>query len=251
MNVNVWLASTAGAFVEFLELAVIAYAIARSGYPREALWGSIAGIVGIVTISLPFSRFLQLIPLHFLQIAIGSILVVFGLRWAQKSIRRQVKNTRAGWMSDDPLDAEDIVLDDRPTNFNFLNFWIVTKSSLLETLEIVLLTIGLGLASQAWYEAVTGAIAAFILSIILAIVLHNYLRNVPEIFIKLSTGILLSSLGTFWLGKGLEFDWFWEEFSILIILAVYSSIAFAIVQWLRFRSRQLELEVDRELRIKN
>ncbi|MBE9040660.1 hypothetical protein IQ235_07685 [Oscillatoriales cyanobacterium LEGE 11467] len=250
MNVNVWAASAAGSFVEFLELAVIAYAIARSGYPQEALWGSIIGILGIIAISLPFGRVLQTIPLHFLQIAIGSILIVFGLRWMHKSIRRQVKNTRAGWMSENPLSAEDIILDDRSKNFNILNFWIVTKSAILETLEIAILVVTLGLASQAWTEAIGGAIAALLFSIIIVFILHNYLLNIPEVLIKLGAGVFLISLGTFWLGEGFGFDWFFGELSILAIITTYSLIAFAIVQWQKIRSQQLELKFDIELKIK-
>ncbi|MBP0016718.1 MAG: hypothetical protein J7647_04075 [Cyanobacteria bacterium SBLK] len=239
MNVNVLAASAAGSFVEFLELVVIAYAIARSGYVREALWGSVIGILGIAVISFPFSQILQVIPLDILRVAIGSILIIFGLRWTRKSIRRQVQNKRAGWMSDAPLDAEGIILDDETTNFNVLNFWIVTKSALLETLEIAILVITLGLASQSWSEAIGGAIAALLLSIIIIAILHNYLSNIPEVLIKLGAGVLLISLGTFWLGEGLGFDWFFGELSILAIIMTYSLMTVAAIQWQKLDARQV------------
>ncbi|MEM9541676.1 MAG: hypothetical protein AAGA60_19540 [Cyanobacteria bacterium P01_E01_bin.42] len=251
MNINILAASTAGSFVEFLELAVIAYAIARSGYPREAIWGSIVGILGVTIIAFPFGRVLQTIPLYFLQIAIGSILIIFGLRWTRKSIRRQVKNTRAGWMSEDPLHAEGITLDDRSTKFNSLNFWIVTKSALLETLEIVILAIALGSASQAWFEAISGTITALFFSIIIVVILHKYLLNIPEVLIKLGAGILLVSLGTFWLGEGLGFEWFFGELSIIVIVTFYSLTALAIIQWQKLHFQSVDLQSDLELKVKD
>ncbi|MBO9998151.1 MAG: hypothetical protein J7641_03935 [Cyanobacteria bacterium SID2] len=238
MNVNISIAAFGGAFVEFLEIAVIAYAIARSGYPKEAFWGSIVGVLAIASISIPFSQVLEAIPLHFLEIAIGSILVVFGLRWVQKSVLRQASKTRAGWMSENPLESEHIVLDDRTSNFNLLNFWIVTKSSMLEALEVAILIVTLGLASQAWYEATIGAIVALVFSIVLVAILHQYLLNVPEVSIKMGAGILLSALGTFWLGEGLNIEWILGDSIVVVIVGIYSAIAIATIQWLKSRNLQ-------------
>ncbi len=245
MNINIGLASATGSFIEFLEIAVIGYAIARSGYPKEAIWGSIVGIFSISAIALPISRVLETIPLHFLQIAIGLMLIIFGFRWVKKSVRRQVQNTRAAWMSETPLDAEGIILDDRDINFNFLNFWIVTKSAMLETLEIVILVVTLGLASRSWSEVVAGTIAAFLLSIVLVVILNHYLQNVPDVLIKMGAGILLSSLGTFWMGEGLNVEWMFKDATILVILGIYTLITWAIVQWFKYQHRQkMEIAAD-------
>jgi len=52
MNVNwqISIAAMGGAAIDFLEIAVIAYAIARSGYPREAIAAIVAAYSGLIAI---------------------------------------------------------------------------------------------------------------------------------------------------------------------------------------------------------
>jgi Ca2+/H+ antiporter, TMEM165/GDT1 family len=235
MNVNwqILIAALSGAAIDFLEIAVIAYAIARSGYRREAIAGSIFGVLLVGIIAIPFGGVLQSIPLNWLEILVGLTLLWFGWRWVNKSIKRLAKGKRAGWMSDDPLAAEEIVLDEQNLGFNQLNFWVMTKSAILETFEVAILVVTLGLASGAWYESLTGVAIALVFSVLIVTVLHKYLLNVPEVLIKLGSGILLGSLGTFWLGEGLGFDWSFGDFAIAAIVAVYSGLTAIGLWWLR------------------
>jgi Ca2+/H+ antiporter, TMEM165/GDT1 family len=107
MNWSVFLAAGGSASIEFLETAAIAYAIARSGYLREALWGSLAGLTAVAGIAGVFGTGLQAIPLHWLQIGIGTVLLWFGWGWVKKSVLRQVQGKRAGWIADDPLTVDE------------------------------------------------------------------------------------------------------------------------------------------------
>jgi uncharacterized membrane protein len=56
----------------------IAYAIFRSGYGREALSGTIVGLVSIGVVSAILGTGLQQIPVHLLQIGIGIVLLWLG-----------------------------------------------------------------------------------------------------------------------------------------------------------------------------
>ena len=69
------MAAAGSASVEFLETAAIAYAIARSGYRREAIWGTVAGLTVVAMAAITLGSSLQLIPLYLLQILIGSLLL--------------------------------------------------------------------------------------------------------------------------------------------------------------------------------
>ena len=235
MNVNwqILIAAIGGAAIDFLEIAVIAYAIARSGYKREALAGSIFGVSLVGIIAIPFGEILRSIPLNWLEILVGVTLLWFGWRWVNKSIKRLAKGKRAGWMSDDPLTAEEIVLDGQNLGFNQLNFWVMAKSAILETFEVAILVVTLGLASGAWYESLAGTAIALVFSVLIVTVLHKYLLNVPEVLIKLGSGILLGSLGTFWLGEGLGFDWLFGDFAIAAIVTAYSGLSAIGWWWLR------------------
>jgi Ca2+/H+ antiporter, TMEM165/GDT1 family len=232
MNVNwqILIAALGGAAIDFLEIAVIAYAIARSGYPREAVAGSIFGVTIVGIIAIPFGGILRSIPLNWLEILVGVTLLWFGWRWVNKSIKRLAKGKRAGWMSDDPLAAEEIVLDGQNSGFNQLNFWVMAKSAILETFEVAILVVTLGLASGAWYESLAGTAIALVFAIAIVTVLHNYLLNIPEVLIKLGSGLLLAALGTFWLGEGLKIDWWFGEIAIVAIFTAYSGLS-AIVWW--------------------
>lgn len=232
MNWSVFATAMGGATIEFLETAAIAYAIARTGYLWEAIWGCVTGITLVALAAIAFGTSLQLIPLHWLQIVIGIGLIWFGWGWTNKSLRRQMNGQRAGWMADDPLNNEGIILDEQQEGFNKLNFVIMTKSAALEALEVAIVVTTLGLASRAWYEALSATVVALLFSIILVAILHRYLLKVPEVLIKLMAGILLCSLGTFWLGEGLGLSWWFGDLAIVGIVSLYCLIATVVFLWL-------------------
>ncbi|MEM8546183.1 MAG: hypothetical protein AAGF66_19580 [Cyanobacteria bacterium P01_H01_bin.119] len=232
MNWNVALATGGSASLEFLETAVIAYAIARSGYKREAIAGCIVGLSVVALAAIALGTNLQVIPLHWLQIITGAILLWFGWGWAKKAVQRQVNGRRAGWLDNDPLTAEAISLETAQQGFSTTNFLVMAKSAALEAFEIAVIVMTLGLASGAWYEALSAVGLAFVGSVMLVIVLHAYLLKVPDVMIKLGTGILLSALGTFWLGEGWGLEWPLGDWAILGLLGLYSLIAVLAIFWL-------------------
>ncbi|MDZ8237670.1 hypothetical protein [Nostoc sp. ChiQUE01b] len=232
MNIGVFVSALGSASVEFIETAAIAYAIARSGYPREASLGVIVGLSVVSLAAIILGTQLQAIPLELLQIFIGLLLLWFGFGWVKKSVWRQVEGKRAGWVSD-PLTSEGIFLETETTSFNFLNFILMTKSAALEALEVAIIVTTLGLASSAWNESLSGAILAFFLTTAVVTLLHGQLLQVPEILIKLSAGIMLMAFGTFWIGEGLNFKWFFGEITLLILITFYGTISFLVIRWLQ------------------
>ncbi|MGF1568041.1 MAG: COG4280 domain-containing protein [Nodosilinea sp.] len=227
------MAATGSAGVEFLETAAIAYAIARSGYSREAVGGSILGLAIVALAAVLLGQGLTLVSLRWLQVGIGVILLWFGLGWVKKSVRRQVNQQRAGWIGDDPLGAEGITLIPDEAKFSWANFAIMTKSAALEGLEVAVIVVTLGLASGAWFEALGGAATALVLSLLMVILLHPYLVKLPEVLIKLGAGVLLSALGTFWLGEGLGLPWPLGDWAMLALVGLYSLGVAAIIYWQR------------------
>lgn len=232
MNLGVFATVLGSASVEFFETAAIAYAIARSGYPREAIWGSVTGLVAVGTASAVLGKGLQLIPLHLLQILIGLVLLWFGWSWYKKSIIRQARHKRAGWIAD-PLEAEGIHLENQHRQFSRLNFVVMLKSAALETLEVALVVLPLGLASGAWTEAFSGAGLALLLTVGVVAALHGYLVKVPEVLLKLSAGVLLLSYGTFWLGEGIGLNWQIGDWMLLALIGFYSLASVLIIRWLQ------------------
>lgn len=230
------------ASVEFFEVAVIAYAISRSGYRREALWGSLTGLVGVGVLSIAFSSSLQAVPIRWLQLIIGLILLWFGWGWTKKSMLRQAQGKRAGWIGDDPLLAEGIALKGGTQGFSYTNFLIVTKSAALEAFEVALAVVALGLASNAWTEALWGTGLALILTVGSTLLLHGHMQRVPDVVIKLSAGVMLLSFGSFWLGEGLGVEWPGSDLALVALVALYTGLSFSAIRFLeRYKPAQSQL----------
>ncbi len=230
MNGSVFSAALGAASVEFLETAAIAYAIGRSGFPREAWIGTITGFVTVGLGATISGRLLVLVPRSWLQVAVGLLLVWFGAKWAIKSLQRLITGRRAGWIGEDVLVKEHIQLAPQAQGFNWINFLVMAKSAALEALEVALVVVNLGLASQAWAEVLGATAVALVLSGSIVICLHAYLRQIPEVWIKLVSGVLLVSLGTFWFGEGWGWPWWRGDLSIPILVLIYSLLA-ALVLW--------------------
>lgn len=233
MNWSIFLAALGSTSIEFLEVVAIAYAIGSSGYVREAVWGSIVGLIAVLSVAIALGTGLQFLPLQPLQIIIGALLLWFGWGWANKSVRRLATGRRAGWIDDRVLEKEGIVLEQESTGFSKLNFLIMTKSVALEALEIVVIVMTLGLATSAWSEAIAATGLALLLSLVLVVFLHPYLVKLPEVLIKLGAGIMLSAMGTFWLGEGMGVEFPFDEFSILILMTLYTLTAGISVYWFK------------------
>ena len=188
MNWNVAIAAGGGASLDFLEIAVIAYAIARSGYQREAIAGCAAGISSVAIAAVALGSNIQLVPRHWLQRITGAVLLWFGWGWTKKAVVRQATGRRAGWLADDPLEAEAIALEAAPQGFSTANFIVMAKSAALEAFEVAVIAVTLGIASSAWGEVLGAVGVACVGSIVVVAALHAYLAKVPDVLIKLEIG---------------------------------------------------------------
>lgn len=221
MNSGVFIGATLSSGIEFLEIVAIAYALSSTGFRREALLGSVAGIVGVAVAGALLGPALVLFPLRWLQVAAGVVLIYFGWKWIKKSVVRQAAGKRAGWI-ENPLRDKRLETSPSQRGFSYLNFIVMTKCAALETFEAALIVITIGLSSRAWLEALSGASIALALTVGLVISLHGYLRRLPDVFIKLGAGLMLLTLGTFWLLEGLGLRWPLGELSALPLFCLFS-----------------------------
>jgi uncharacterized membrane protein len=232
LNPGVFVGAVCSSGIEFLEIVAIAYALSSTGYRREALFGSITGIVAVTLAGALLGPALVLFPLRWLQVAAGIVLIYFGWKWTRKSVVRQAVGKRAGWI-ENPLKNRALETGNAKAGFSYLNFVVMTKCAALETFEVALIVITIGLSSRAWLEALSGATIALVATIGLVISLHGYLQRLPDVFIKLGAGLMLLTLGTFWLLEGLGFKWPMDELSALPLFCLFllsSCIAIAVVR---------------------
>jgi uncharacterized membrane protein len=220
LNSGIFIGAFLSSGVEFLEIVAIAYALAASGFRREALFGSAVGILGVTLVGTLLGPELMFVPLRWLQIAAGLVLLYFGWNWTKKSVIRHVGGKRAGWIQN-PLGGRILETQNAASRFSYINFAVMTKSAALETFEVALIVITIGLSSMAWVEALSGASLALALTVGLVVVLHGYLQRLPDVLIKLGAGLVLLTLGTYWLVEGLGIKWPMDELSALPLFGLF------------------------------
>ncbi len=193
-----FLTAFSGTAVEFFETVAIAYAILRAGYPREAISATAVGHVLVFIGAIFLWPLHQLIPVFWFRLVAASMLTLMGLYWTEKSLRRSSLGTRPRWVTD-PLGKVGIEPIGSATAFSALVFFVMLKSSVVEAFEILLVVFPIGAATGEWLGIVAGAGLAILLVTFGAILLHGQLKRVPEVRLKLVTGLLLFAIGVSWL----------------------------------------------------
>src|ERR1700756_4912264 len=74
--------------VEAVEALTIVLAVATVRGWRPAGLGALAGLASLALIVVVLGPLLDRVPLHLLQLAIGVLLLLFGMRWLRKAILR-------------------------------------------------------------------------------------------------------------------------------------------------------------------
>ena len=82
------LAAFLASMVEAVEALTIVLAVVTVRGWRPAGLGALAGLMLLVFIVAALGPLLDLVPLHLLQLAIGILLLLFGMRWLRKAILR-------------------------------------------------------------------------------------------------------------------------------------------------------------------
>ena len=221
-----------GSLVEAVEALTIVLAVASVRGWRPAGIGAIAGLVLLVFIVVALGPALDRIPLHLLQLVIGVLLLLFGLRWLRKAILRA-----AGVIA--PHDeaiafaTEMKELRDRARRHETRLDWLAGlasfKAVVLEGLEVAFIVIAVGAGRGLLGAASLGALAACLIVVALGFFVHRPLTRVPENTLKFAVGVLLSAFGVFWIGEGLGVPWPGKDFAIPVFATLFLMVALSAV----------------------
>jgi len=225
-----------GSLVEAVEALTIVLAVATVRGWRPAGLGALAGLGSLALIVLALGPLLGRVPLHVLQLVIGVLLLLFGMRWLRKAI------LRAGGLI--PLhdeafafEAETAELHDQARRQVARLAWLAGlasfKAVLLEGLEVVFIVIAVGAGRGLLVPASLGALAACALVTAAAFAARRPLARVPENTLKFAVGVMLSAFGTFWTGEGLGVPWPGEDLAIIGFAALFLVVALAAVALVR------------------
>jgi uncharacterized membrane protein len=214
------LAAFFASLVECVEALTIVLAVGSVRGWRSALGGSSAALVVLLSIVAVLGPTLARIPLNIIQIAVGALLLLFGLRWLRKAILRAIGVI--------PLHDEAAAFAKETARLRAIGGaggWDMAavaasfQITMLEGIEVVFIVIAIGAGGAGLLlPASLGALAALLLVIVLGLTVHRPLANVPENSLKFVVGVLLSAFGTFWVGEGLAIPWPGGDWAIPVLI---------------------------------
>jgi uncharacterized membrane protein len=204
------IAAFLASLVECVEALTVVLAVGSVRGWRSPLAGVAAALAVLAAIVAAIGPALTRIPLSLVQLVVGAMILLFGLRWLRKAILRA-----AGLI---PLHDEAAAFAKNTAamrggagsgrGWDKLAFAAAFNITMLEGTEVVFIVIALGAGGTGLLlPASLGAVAALVVIAVLGLALHRPLARVPENTLKFIVGVLLSAFGTFWVGEGAGLAW--------------------------------------------
>jgi uncharacterized membrane protein len=231
---SVFVTTFLAAAVEVIEMVIIVVGVGTVRGWRSTWLGAAAGLAVLAVLVLAFGTTLTLVPIRALRLAVGSLLLVFGLQWLRKGISRVSANGFRG------MGARSASADGIPGHgVDWTAFVLSFKGVLLEGLEIALLVVSFGATAEAFPTAILGAAAAFLVIAGAGLLARRVVEHIPRSALQLLVGTLLSSFGTFWAVEGLGVTWPGGDAAILALVGWYLLAAAGYIGRLRQRVGKL------------
>lgn len=234
--------------VEFVEALTVVLAVGTVRGWSGALVGAGSALGALLAIVVILGPALTRIPLADVQLVVGGLLLLFGMRWLRKAILRSagviaLHDEAAAYAKEtESLSRLDRSLRDWDTVAIATAF----KITMLEGLEVIFIVIAVGAGGGGLLvPASAGAIAALLLVVILGVVVHKPLSAIPENTLKFIVGVLLSAFGTFWVGEGLGLTWLGKDWSIPGLVLGFLVVALLAVPLCRNRATSRSLPASR------
>ncbi|MBA4220660.1 MAG: hypothetical protein C0458_08040 [Methylobacterium sp.] len=218
--------------VEVVEAFTIVLAVGTVQGWRPALTGTAAGLGVLGLLVLALGPVLNQVPIQSLQLVIGILLLLFGLRWLRKAILRAAGvialHDEELAFAKETASLTDAVQRDA-TRRNWIAGLVAFKAVVLEGAEVVFIVIAVGAGRGLLWPAALGALAACLLVLVLGFAVHKPLSRVPENTLKFGVGVMLSAFGVFWTGEGLGVAWPGHDAAILVLAAIFLAAGLALI----------------------
>jgi len=228
--------------VEVVEAFTIVLAVATVRGWRVAATGAAGGVVLLALIILIFGPAIDRVPLGLLQIAVGLLLLLFGLRWLRKAVLRAA-GVIALHDEEAAFRKETSELTDRARNRQSRADWLAGlaafKAVVVEGIEVVFIVLAVGAGRGLIGPASLGALAAAALVLLFGALVHRPLARVPENALKFAVAVMLSGFGVFWTGEGLGVRWPGDDLAVLAFVALFLACGLGLVALLRQPSARL------------
>ena len=218
---SVFVTTFLGSAVEAIEMVAIVVGVGATRGWRSTWFGVVAGLAVLVAAVALFGLALGSVPIGPLRLVIGVLLLVFGLQWLRKGIKRVAARSLTGMGIPAVTDSERWV----GPGVDWTAFVLALKGVLLEGVEIAFIVVSIGLAAREMTAAIVGGASALVLIAAAGSAFAAVFNRIPRSVLQLVVGILLTTFGTFWSLEGLGVEWPSGDLSILPLLAFYAVIA--------------------------
>ena len=203
--------------VEAIEMVTIVLGVGATRGWRSTLVGAGAGFLVLAVVVAAFGLALSAVPIGPLRLVVGSLLLVFGLQWFRKGVRRVAARGLAGIQ----VDHEEEEPEWTGEGLDWTAFVLAFKGVLLEGLEVAFIVVSFGASAHQLGVAVIGGVGALVVIGALGAALQGPVRRIPRSLLQLVVGILLTTFGSFWALEGLGVEWPAGDGAILGLLALY------------------------------
>ena len=232
--------------VEAVEALTIVLAAGLTREWKSTFQGMAVALVVLAVITAAIGPAIGYLPLTPLRLVVGALLAIFGLQWLRKAVLRatgyKALHDEASAYLREVAAARDAAVTRRRGVSDWYAFTLAFKGVLLEGLEVVFIVITFGDNQKNIGAAVIGAAAAIIVVTVTGIAVRAPLTKVPENWMKLAVGVMLTSFGTFWGAEGAGARWPGNDAALLVLIPVVAVAAAACILWLR--SRQAAVTVS-------
>jgi len=200
---------------------------------RAPLLGAAAALVSLGALVVFFGELIVThVPESGLKLLVGTLLLLFGLRWLHKAVLRSAGVVA---MHDEERAYQETVgqLREAAAGRDWVGFVLALKGVFLEGLEVVFIVIAVGGTGKSLPVAVAGGVAAMVVVAAVGVAVRHPLAQVPENTLKYAVGVVLTSLGTFWAAEGMGAKWpldFVSIFALVIIYLAASRIAVTLIR---------------------
>jgi len=239
-GISLLIATFLASAVEAVEAFTIVLAVGVTRGWRSTLFGVAAATAVLAVVVAVLGPAVTSIPIQWLRIVVGGLLLVFGLQWLRKAILRA-----AGYKA--MHDEEAAFAEERAAaqaagragaGFDPYAFTVAFKGVLLEGLEVAFIVVTFGANHGSIPLAAAGAAAAVVAVLVAGVVVRAPLAAVPENTLKFAVGLLLTTFGTFWAAEGAGASWPGGDAAILGLLAFYTGMSLVLVRLLRTQRAQ-------------
>ncbi len=221
--------------VEAVEALTIVLAVGATRSWSSALTGVGVATAVLAALVAALGPALTALPIGVLRVAIGGLLLVFGLQWLRKAILRaaglKAVHDEEAIFAEEAAAARTAALERGA--FDGYSFTVAFKGVLLEGLEVAFIVLTFG-ANQHRIGIAAGAAALAVLVVVLAgMAARAPLARVPENTLKFAVGVMLTSFGTFWGAEGAGASWPGGDAALLVLdpgLAVFALTTVAILR---------------------